>query len=125
MEAEEAGEQLKIVQLFLPEAYHSDCDSVLVLLRFKRIAFKARLLHMLLKETVARPAPGFPGDRVLMICDALDKLTWVATTSDRFISRITHCSLEEFAKFESTSYDLEPIERTLNTFVEEATNYFS
>ncbi|KAI6791253.1 hypothetical protein KC321_g18350, partial [Hortaea werneckii] len=52
LEAQEAGEHLAIVQLFLPEAFHAERDSVLALLRFKRIGFKAGLVQSFIKERV-------------------------------------------------------------------------
>ncbi|EEY19249.1 dynactin [Verticillium alfalfae VaMs.102] len=50
LEAQEAEQHLEIVKLFLPETYQEDRDSVLALLRFKRLAFKATLLQGFVKE---------------------------------------------------------------------------
>jgi dynactin 1 len=118
MEAQEASEHLAIVQLFLPEAFHSERDSVLALLRFKRVGFKSRLLHGFMKERVLSPGPHAQGDHILAACDALDKLTWISAMCDRFTNTITGSSLEQFAKFESSLYELEPVERTLNGYIE-------
>ncbi|CRK45001.1 hypothetical protein BN1723_016452, partial [Verticillium longisporum] len=78
LEAQEAEQHLEIVKLFLPETYQEDRDSVLALLRFKRLAFKATLLQGFLKERVTgQPHPGHEDD-MFAGCDAIDKLTWVA-----------------------------------------------
>lgn len=118
MEAEEASEHLAIVQLFLPEAFHTERDSVLALLRFKRVAFKSRLLHNFIKERLSTHGPTFQGDQLLAACDALDKLTWMSAMCDRFVNGISTSSLEQFSKFESTLFELEPVERSLNGYIE-------
>jgi dynactin 1 len=118
MEAQEASEHLTIVQLFLPEAFHSERDSLLALLRFKRIGFKSRLLHGFMKERLTSPSPHAQSDHLLAACDALDKLTWISAMCERFTNSITGSSLKQFAKFESSLYELEPVERTLNGYIE-------
>jgi dynactin 1 len=118
MEAQEASEHLAIVQLFLPEAFHAERDSVLALLRFKRISFKSRLLHAFLKERVTSPGLHAHLDHLLAGCDAMDKLTWISAMCDRFTNSISTSSLKQFARFESALYELEPVERTLNGYIE-------
>ncbi|KAK0705359.1 dynein associated protein-domain-containing protein [Lasiosphaeris hirsuta] len=118
MEAEEALQHLEIIKLFLPDTYQADRDSVLALLRFKRLAFKADLLGKFLKERVnGQPHPGHEDD-VYEGCVAIDKLTWVHAMCNRFVNAISHCSLEQFAKFEGALYELEPVERALNGWIE-------
>ncbi|KAI1139825.1 CAP-Gly domain-containing protein [Hypoxylon sp. FL0543] len=118
MDAQEAQQHLQIVKLFLPESYNADRDSVLALLRFRRLAFKANLLHGFVKERInGQPQPGHEDD-LFAGCDALDKLTWVSSMCDRFVNAISHCSLEDFAKYEGALYELEPVERALNTWID-------
>ncbi|KAK4453710.1 dynein associated protein-domain-containing protein [Podospora aff. communis PSN243] len=118
MEAQEAEQHLEIVKLFLPDTYQSDRDSVLALLRFKRLAFKANLLNNFLKEKVnGQPHPGHEDD-MFEGCGAIDKLTWVSSMCDRFVNAISHCSLEQFAQFEGALYELEPVERALNGWID-------
>ncbi|EHA47537.1 dynactin ro-3 [Pyricularia oryzae 70-15] len=118
MEAQEAAQHLEIVKMFLPETYDADKDSVMALLRFRRLAFKANLLNGFIRERVNRePHPGHEDD-VFAGCDAVDKLTWVAAMCDRFVNAITHCSLERFARFEGALYELEPVERALNAWID-------
>jgi dynactin 1 len=118
MEAEEASDHLAIVQLFLPEAFHVERDSVLALLRFKRVAFKSRLLHNFIKERLSTHGHTSQGDQLLAACDVLDKLTWMSAMCDRFSNSISTSSLEQFSKFESTLLELEPVERSLNGYIE-------
>jgi dynactin 1 len=118
LEAQEAAEHLSIVQLFLPDAFQAERDSVLALLRFKRISFKATLLHGFMKERITSPSPHAKGDQLLAACDALDKLTWITAMCDRFTSCISTSTLPQFAKFESVLYELEPVERALNGYIE-------
>lgn len=118
MDAQEAQQHLDIVKLFLPETYDADKNSVLALLRFKRIAFKANLLHGFVKERVSgQTHPGHEDD-TFAACDMLDKLTWVASMCSRFVNTISHCSLEEFAKYEGVLFDLEPVERALSNWID-------
>ncbi|KAK1826324.1 dynactin subunit 1 [Podospora conica] len=118
MEAQEAQQHLEIVQLFLPDTFQADRNSVMALLRFKRLAFKANLLHGFLRERVTgQPQPGHEDD-IYEGCAAIDKLTWVSTMCDRFVNAISHCSLEQFSKFEGALHELEPVERALNGWIE-------
>ena len=118
MDAQEAEQHLEIVKLFLPESYQADRDSVLALLRFKRLAFKSNLLSGFIKERVnGQPHPGHEDD-LFDGCDAIDKLTWVSAMCDRFANAISHCSLEDFARYEGALYELEPVERALNGWIE-------
>ncbi|KAI1193954.1 dynactin [Nemania serpens] len=117
MGAQEAQQHLDIVRLFLPESFDADKDSVLALLRFTRLSFKATLLHGFIKERVSQPHPGHEDD-VFAGCDVLDKLTWVASMCDRFVNGISHCSSDEFAKYRAALYELEPVERALNNWIE-------
>ncbi|OCL12566.1 hypothetical protein AOQ84DRAFT_436916 [Glonium stellatum] len=118
LEAQEAAEHLAIVQLFLPEAFHSERDSVLALLRFKRIGFKAHLLHGFVKDRVSGTDRHIHDDDVFDACDVLDKLTWIAAMCERFVNSISGCSLEQFARFEGALYELEPVERALNGYID-------
>jgi dynactin 1 len=118
LDAQEASDHLAIVQLFLPEAFLTDRDSVLALLRFKRVAFKANLLHGFVKERLNGSVPHGNHDDIFAACDVLDKLTWVAAMCDRFINAISHCSVEQFAKYEGAMYELEPVERALNAWID-------
>jgi dynactin 1 len=118
LDAQEASEHLSIVQMFLPESFHADRDSVLALLRFKRVAFKANLLHGFVKERVTGTPTNGHQDDMLAGCDVLDKLSWVTAMCDRFVNAISHCSVEQFAKYEGALYELEPVERALNAWIE-------
>ncbi|PNS16719.1 Dynactin, isoform [Sphaceloma murrayae] len=114
LEAEEAAQHLAIVRLFLPESYQTDRDSVLALLRFKRVAFKADLLHNMVKERISEQL----GDDLFSGCGALDRLAWVRGMSTRFINAIHACPADDFAKFEGALYELEPVERGLNNYID-------
>jgi len=118
LEARESLEHLAIVQLFLPEAYSTERDPVLALLRFRRVGFKAELMHGFVKERVTNQITPRHEDNIFMACEVLDKLTWVSAMCDRFANFISSCSVEEFAKFEGALYDLEPVERALNGWIE-------
>jgi len=48
----------------------------------------------------------------------MDKLAWVSCMCDRFINSISHCSLEQFGRYQGALYELEPVERALNGWIE-------
>lgn len=118
LEAQEASEHLAIVQLFLPEAFHAERHSVLALLRFKRISFKANLVHGFVKERIAAHDGKDIEEDVFAACDAMDKLTWVAAISERFVNSICSCAVEELSSYEGALYELEPVERALNGYID-------
>lgn len=118
LQAQESAEHLAIVQRFLPDIFTNERDSVNALLRFKRIGFKASLLHTFVKERTSNlVAPGRAED-FLACCDILDKLTWISTMCDRFTQFIYSSSLEAFERLGSALYDLDPVERALNTWID-------
>lgn len=118
LEAQEAEQHLEIVKLFLPDTYKDDQDSVLALLRFRRLAFKATLLNGFIKERVnGKPHPGHEDD-IFAGCDAIDKLVWVSSTCDRFVNNISHCSTAQFSKYQNALHELEPVERALNGWID-------
>jgi dynactin 1 len=118
LDAEQASEHLSIVQLFLPEAFQTERNSILALLRFRRIAFKSKLLHGFIKQNVSQPESSAPGVNLFAACDCLDKLTWLWTMCDRFTACIRASPLAEFSKFEGAVLELEPVERVLNSYLE-------
>ncbi|KAK5711126.1 hypothetical protein LTR15_012614 [Elasticomyces elasticus] len=118
LDAQEASEHLAIVQLYLPEAFREERDSVLALLRFKRIAFKANLVQGFVKERIASFGAGGAGETVFAACEVVDKLTWIAAMAERFVSSICSCSVADFASYDGALYELEPVERALNGYIE-------
>jgi len=108
--------------MFLPDSFHSERDSVLALLRFKRVAFKANLLHNFVKERLAAQTGGQLSsgheDQLMAACDMCDKLTWVTAMCDRFVNCISSCSVDQFARFQGAVIELDPVERALNGWIE-------
>lgn len=118
LETEETTEHLKIVHLFLPESFKIEQNSILAFLAFKRIRFKAHLMHWFIKERIStKTAPGEEGD-IFRYCDILDKLIWVASMCDRFINYIQVSTLEAFGRLEGTLYELEPVERAFTVWID-------
>ena len=118
MEAQQSLEHLGIIQLFLPDTFQSENDSVQALLRFRRIGFKANMMHHFVKEQMqGQVMPGHEDD-LFACCEVLDKLIWVASTCDRFINNIQTCNLESFRRLGGASYELEPVERALNVWID-------
>jgi dynactin 1 len=118
MQAEESAEHLAIVQLFLPDTFTTERESVNALLRFKRIGFKASLLCGLVKERMNNPSIPGREENTFACLDVLDKLTWISTICERFTQFIYTSSLESFERLGSALYDLDPVERALNSWID-------
>lgn len=120
LEAQESAEHLSIVQYFLPDTFKVERNSVRAYLRFKRIKTKAQILHDHVKEKASRPqATGHKND-VYSGCDVMDKLTVVAHTCSRFEKSIQSSDLNAFNRLESALFDLEPVERAFNGWIDAA-----
>lgn len=118
MEAQESAEHLSIVQLFLPESYKKERNSVGAYLRCKRIKFKADILYGYVKERANRsPASGHENE-VYTCCDVMNKITVVSNTCDRLEKCVRSSSLEAFRRQESALFDLEPVERAFSGWIE-------
>ncbi|KKA30890.1 hypothetical protein TD95_004079 [Thielaviopsis punctulata] len=129
LDAQEAADHLEIVKMFLPDSFREDENSVLSLLRFRRVSFKATLLQGFIKdrinananvsgdETNTNTSAGHEDDNFAG-CDAIDKLAWVAAMCERFARSMTHCSIEDFGRFGGAVYELEPVERALNQWID-------
>jgi dynactin 1 len=108
--------------MFLPDSFHNDRDSVLALLRFKRVSFKAHLLQTFVKERLAAQTGQFSTtgheDQLMAACDMCDKLTWVSAMCDRFVNCINSCSVAQFGRFQGALIELDPVERALNGWIE-------
>nr|POE46881.1 dynactin [Quercus suber] len=118
LDAQEASEHLEIVQLFLPETFQTERDSVLALLRFRRIGFKANVVHSFVKERIQTFGTRGIDEDVFAASEVLDELAWIVAMSERFVRSISGCSIDEFAQYESALYELEPVERALNNYID-------
>jgi dynactin 1 len=118
LEADQAKDQLFIIQLFVPEAFQTEKDSILSLLRFKRIGFKSKLLQGFIKQRLSGSVAVSNGLNIQAACKALDKLMWTTCMCDRFITCMETSPVDQFARFESTYMELEAVERTLNGYIE-------
>ena len=118
LEASESAEHLAIVQLFLPDTFANDRDSVNTLLRFRRISFKSFLIHGFVKERLS--SHNFTGheDEMFAYLEVLDKLMWISTMCDRFVQFMHSCSLESFNRLGNAFFELDPVERGLNGWID-------
>ncbi|DAA72543.1 TPA_exp: Uncharacterized protein A8136_6346 [Trichophyton benhamiae CBS 112371] len=118
MEAEESASHLSIVKLYLPDYYESERNPILALLRFKRVGFKASVMGNAVRERLADPSIRFPERDGFLAYEVLEKLTWISLVCDRFVTFMDGCSSEQFSSFEGALYELEPVERILNFWIE-------
>ncbi|RHZ51032.1 putative dynactin [Aspergillus thermomutatus] len=119
MNAEEAIQHLSILKLYLPDYFEEERDSVLALLRFKRVSFKASLMNNTIRENISEQASIATAlDDLFVAYDVLEKLLYISSLSDRFVNYITSCSTENFESIKGALFEMEPVERTLNFWME-------
>ncbi|KAL8667370.1 MAG: hypothetical protein Q9168_007262 [Polycauliona sp. 1 TL-2023] len=120
LEAQESAEHLSIIQHFLPNTFKNERNSVGAYLRIKRIRFKSDLLHGYVKDKVtAQPSQSRDYD-IFTACDMMDKLVALSSICGRFVNSIQSCDLDAFSRLESAFFDLEPLERALNGWIDSA-----
>ncbi|KAG8531197.1 uncharacterized protein KY384_004555 [Bacidia gigantensis] len=118
MQAQESIEHLSIVQQFLPDAFKNEQDSVQALLRFRRLSFKAQIMHNFVREKQNGPTSTVGDDDIALLNDILNKLVWVSSTFDRFFSHVQSCNLDSFKRLGGAFYELDPVERAFNTWID-------
>ncbi|KAL2811042.1 dynein associated protein-domain-containing protein [Aspergillus granulosus] len=118
IEADEDTQHLSIVKLYLPEYYETERNSVLALLRFKRVSSKASLMIMTVEGMVTEQASTLAPEDGFTASDILEKLLWIASICSRFENYISSCSTEGFGSIQGSLVELEPVERTLNFWLE-------
>ncbi|KAL4920133.1 dynein associated protein-domain-containing protein [Aspergillus aurantiobrunneus] len=119
IEAEEDTKHLSIVKLYLPEYFEDERISILALLRFKRVSSKASLMNSSIEGMISEQASISPAlEDIFTAHDVLEKLLWIDSICGRFESYITTCSAESFSGIQGSFYELEPVERTLNFWLE-------
>lgn len=119
IESEEDTQHLSIVKMYLPEYFEGERNSVLALLRFKRVSSKASLMNSTVEAMVSEQASLSPAlEDVFTAHDVLEKLLWIDSICVRFGNYIASCSAESFGSIQSAFYELEPVERTLNFWLE-------
>ncbi|KAL4780359.1 dynein associated protein-domain-containing protein [Aspergillus varians] len=119
IESEEDTQHLSIVKLYLPEYYESERTSVLALLRFKRVSSKASLMNSTIEGMISEQASISPAlEDIFAAHDVVEKLVWIDSICGRFENYISSCSAESFGSVRGSFYELEPVERTLNFWLE-------
>ncbi|KAL9016289.1 MAG: hypothetical protein Q9185_006363 [Variospora sp. 1 TL-2023] len=120
LEAQESVEHLSIVQLFLPDSFKVERNSIRAYLRLRRIKSKADILLDYVKGKANIPPGPSQENDVYTRCEVMDKLTFIAHTCTRFERSIQSCDLGSFSRLESALFDLEPVERAFNNWIEAA-----
>ncbi|CAG7973001.1 unnamed protein product [Penicillium salamii] len=117
MEADETAQQLSMVKLYLPEYFEGENNSVQALLRFKRVGFKANIMHTTLQDKGAEHST-VAHEEVFQAQEVLGCLLWISNVCDQFVNYITGCSPEQFVNIKVAMFEMEPVERTLNFWIE-------
>ncbi|KAE8144772.1 dynein associated protein-domain-containing protein [Aspergillus avenaceus] len=119
LDAQEASQHLSILKLYLPEYFETEKNGILALLRFKRVSFKALVMSSAVRERISEQTSNAAAiEEAFAAHEVLEKLLWIASLCDRFESYITSCSTESFDTIKATLFEMEPVERTLNFWIE-------
>ena len=117
MRAEESAEHLSIIQMFVPDSYEAEKTPVLTFLCLRRIKSKANLIATLLRDRI-KDRPHLIQDDPFAVFDAIERLCWISSCCDRFLQYMSSCKPTELANFRNALHELEPVERTVNAWVE-------
>lgn len=117
MRAEESAEHLSIIQMFVPDSYEAERTPVLTFLCLRRIKSKATLITTLLRDRI-KDRPHLIQDDPFSVFDAIEKLCWISSCCDRFLHYMGSCEPSELANFRNALNELEPVERTVDAWVE-------
>ncbi|KAJ5173435.1 Dynein associated protein [Penicillium capsulatum] len=118
LESEEAAQHLAIVKHYLPEYYDGERESVLALLRFKRVTFKAEVMNNTIRDRISEQSAISTDEEILQAHGVLEQLMWISAVCGRFVTYITACSSDEFSHIKGALYEMEPVERTLNFWID-------
>jgi dynactin 1 len=117
MESEENAQHLSMIKLYLPEYFESERNSIQALLRFKRVGFKANVMSSTLQEKGSEHSV-VSSEELFQAHVVLEYLMWISNVCDRFVNYITACSPEEFGSIKVALFEMEPVERMLNFWIE-------
>ena len=117
IDAEESAHHLSMIQLFLPKSFETEKNPILALLCLKRIRSKVSLVQSIMQEQVKELVES-TYENVFSVFDIRDKLVWISSSCDQFTNFMSSCSVEEFANFVDAAYELEPVERVVNSWIE-------
>ena len=117
MRAEESAEHLNIVQMFVIDSYEAERTPVLTFLCLRRIKAKATLITALLRDRI-KDRPHLIQDDPFPVFESIERLCWISSCCDRFVHYMSSCNPSELANFHHVLQELEPVERTVNTWVE-------
>lgn len=117
MRAEESAEHLNIIQMFVPESYEAEKTPVLTFLCLRRIRSKASLVTTLLRDRI-KDRTHLIQDDLFSVYETIERLHWISSCCDRFIQYMNSCTPVELANFRNALHELEPVERTVSTWVE-------
>ena len=117
LKAEESAHRLSIVQVFVPDSFAQENNPIMALMCFKRIKSKATIVSSVLRDR-SQVGQSVIREDQFGIFEVLEKLTWISTCCDRFVAFMSTCTVQDFAKYQNASYELEPVEQAMNMWID-------
>ncbi|KAJ5129777.1 uncharacterized protein N7515_005816 [Penicillium bovifimosum] len=82
-----------------------------------RVGFKANVMSSTLQEKGSEHSMS-SNEELFQVHVVLEYLMWISNICDRFVNYITACSPEQFGNIKVAMFEMEPVERTLNFWIE-------
>lgn len=117
LKVQESAEHLGIIELFLPESFQTERDSIHALLRYRRLEYKTHMFRNFLRERLGDGHTMSHGKSEYDCYTLMDKLAWFTSTSRRFVKTLETCDLETFRRVGAASFDLIPVERAIDRWI--------
>lgn len=120
LEAYQLAEHLRIVQAYLPEAYHkTEEDSTTMFLFFNRVAAKVDLLINVISQIHGLPASlhGASSEALVGICELIGKLHHFSTLNRRFAAIMRRGTSEEWMGYGKFIGDVGGVESRVDVWL--------
>lgn len=118
VQADLAGKHVEILSNFTIESFDAERNSVLAVLCFSRVKSKASLLGRLLAERLKERSHLGHGEEMFTTFSIIDTLHRSSGICRRFEEFMRFCDHNEFTACGRALYELEPVERTITSWLE-------
>ncbi|KAJ5387498.1 hypothetical protein N7509_010039 [Penicillium cosmopolitanum] len=83
-----------------------------------RVSYKATIMNNTIREKISDESTLATPDELFHSHEVLEQLLWIATVCNQFVNHVSACTPDEFINTKAALFEMEPVERTLNFWVE-------
>lgn len=117
LRSDQASDRLSILSHFVPQNPFPDREGIDAYVRFRALKTKCLILLRSAKDR-CHPRTTSSDEDVLLQAEVVHRLAWLAATFARFIALMNSCSVEEFRRLGAASQEVQPVERSLDNYVD-------